>query len=278
MKREMHILAVLGIVAALVLAACGGVNTPVTGHTATPTSATITAHATLKHMPNGTAELIWDPSSKTLTVQFSLIGLIPNSIHPTQIDAGSCSNEGRVLYPLQDILADEMGNASVISAVTDVTSGIPAMGWNVSIHNGPRMTSADQALTISCGDVSNTSSVHTVRVNMDTAPDKDQSANGTVLLTLSRAELRVKLTMSGLEPNSVHPAHIHDGSCLSQRNIVHRLPNVVADALGNASMTTVLENISYIPSSGWYVNVHYSTNLTTQTGQDPLVCGDIILG
>ena len=56
---------------------------------------------------------------------------------------------------------------------------------------------------------------------------------------------------------------------------MYQLPNVVADAKGNTDMTGVINNVSAIPSSGWYVNVHYSTDLTNQAGADAIVCGDI---
>jgi hypothetical protein len=50
---------------------------------------------------------------------------------------------------------------------------------------------------------------------------------------------------------------------------------VVADASGKSISTTTIKNVSSIPGKGWYVNVHYSTNLTTQTGFDPIACGDV---
>jgi len=278
LRREIHTLAILGTVVMLVLAACGGEKTPATSATPMPTSTITAAHATLKHMPYGNAELRWDASSKTLTVEFSLIGLLPNSTHPTQIYAGSSNHGGKMLYPLQDIASDNMGNATATSTVNNVAKGIPTTGWNVSIHNGPGVTAADEAVSISCGDISNTSLAHTVKVDMNTSPGKDQAASGMVLLTLSGEQLTVKLAMSGLEPNSVHPFHIHRGNCLNQGGVAYHIPNVVAGASGNVQMTTRLEHVPLIPSSGWYVNVHYSTDLTSQTGADPLVCGDIIPG
>ncbi len=278
LKREMHLLAVLCIVAVLALSACAGSNTAARSPTPTPTSAAIKAHAILKHMPTGSAELQWDARSKTLMVKFSVIGLISNSTHPTEIDSGSCNHEGKVLYPLHNIHVGISGSATVISIVQNVEQGIPATGWNLSIHNGPQLASADEALAISCSDVSNTSLAHTLEVNMNTSPGKDQSASGMALLTLSGETLTVKLTMSGLEPNSAHAFHIHSGSCLDQGIVLYPLPDVMADASGKVNLTTVIDAVSSIPSSGWYVNVHYSTDLSTKTGQDGLVCGNIIPG
>jgi len=54
------------------------------------------------------------------------------------------------------------------------------------------------------------------------------------------------------------------------------LNNVVANAAGDAHTTTVIPDVEGgIPASGWYVNVHRSTNLTTQTGFDPIACGNV---
>jgi hypothetical protein len=32
-----------------------------------------------------------------------------------------------------------------------------------------------------------------------------------------------------------------------------------------------------IPARGWYINLHNSTDLSTQTGFDPIACGDVVL-
>jgi hypothetical protein len=76
----------------------------------------------------------------------------------------------------------------------------------------------------------------------------------------------------------MHAAHIHAGSCESQGAVVHPLTTVAADASGNANVTTTIDNVSSIPSSGWYVNVHHSTDLSTQTGFNPIACGNVTVG
>jgi hypothetical protein len=276
----MHTLALAGMIAALILAACGSANAPAASPTPTATLASITAtaHGTLKHVPNGTAELTWNASSKILTVKLSLTGLAPHSIHPSHIHSGSCSIPGRLIYPLQYVVADATGNAIVTSTVPNIADGIPATGWMIYVHNGPYVISDDQSLPITCGDISNPSGAKTVQVKMNSTTERDQAASGSVQLTLRGKQLWVQLTISGLQPGSTHPVHIDAGSCTSQGQVVYQLQNVVANASGNASVTTVLNNVSSIPSSGWYVNVHYSMNLTTQAGADSIACGDVITG
>jgi Cu/Zn superoxide dismutase len=281
MMRKLHVLALTSIVITLLLAACAGGTTSTTSSTPTPTQASISAigHGVLKHVPYGRAELLWNPASKTLTVKMSLTGLVPHSVHPAHIHGGNCNIPGRLIYPLQYVIADATGNATVTSTVNNIADGIPATGWMIYVHNGPYVTSDAQSLPITCGDIVNPTSAKSVAVNMSSAiVERDQSVNGAVQLTLRGEQLMVNLRLTGLQPGSTHPAQIYAGSCSKQGNVVHQLPNVVADAKGSVNLTTVINNVSSIPSSGWYVNVHYSTDLTTQAGADAIVCGDVITG
>ncbi|GAC1641677.1 MAG: hypothetical protein NVS4B12_04170 [Ktedonobacteraceae bacterium] len=287
MNRTYGVFAFLGLVVAFLLTACGssGSGTTTTSTTsATPTSITTMAHATLAHVPSGTADISWDPATKAVTVKILLAGLAPKSVHPSHIHTGSCINQGGVLHSLQNIVANAMGNATATTIIPNISSGIPASGWYVNVHNGPGLTTTDQFLPIVCGDVANTntspSAMQTVHVMLDAAPGASggQAAMGKATLMLSGSTLTVSLTLSGLVPNSKHAAHIHMGSCTSQGNVLYPLPTVVADASGNAMVSTTINNVTAIPASGWYVNVHNSTALATQTGFDPIACGNVTLG
>ncbi len=275
MIRERHILLLAGILTILLLVACSG-GTPST--TAAPTQASISAtgHAILKHAPYVKAELKWDAASKLLTVKMSLTGLVPHSVHPAHIHSGSCNIPGRLIYPLQYVVADATGNAAVTSTVKGIADGIPATGWMIYVHNGPYVITDAQSLPITCGDISNPTAAKSVAVSMSAAvAERDQAVSGTAQLTLRGTQLTINLKLTGLQPNSHHPAQIYTGSCSRQGNVVYQLPNVVADAKGNATATGAINNVSSIPGSGWYVNVHYSTDLTNQAGADAIVCGDV---
>ena len=288
MKRKHGILALLGMFVALFMVACGGTSTgsaPASSTTGTtPTASMTTANATLAHIPTGTATLSWDPATKALTVKITLSGLAPNSTHPSHIHTGSCAHQGAVLHPLQNIVADATGSATATTTISNVTAGIPASGWYVNVHNGPGLTTTDQFLPIVCGDVANsntsTSASQMVQVTLNAAPGAStgQAAMGTAALSLSGSTLTVKLTLSGLVPNSTHAAHIHAGSCMSQGKVIYPLTTLTADASGNATSTTTINNVTSIPTSGWYVNVHRTTALTTQTGFDPIACGNVTVG
>jgi Cu/Zn superoxide dismutase len=290
-ERNMYACSALAVLV-LFLAGCGGGNSSsasVTnsisnpGSTATmgPTSASVT----LKHQPSGTATLTWDHTTRMLTAQFMLTGLAPNSTHPVHIGEGNCTSTGsstdRMLYSLANVVADAHGVVNTTSKIS-VPDGIPAKNWHIEIHNGPGLTTANQSLSLVCGDVVNPNpslkSMQTVQVALQTqSNDKSQQASGNATLTLSGHTLTVELTLTGLEPNSQHMAHIHSGSCASQGPVVYNLTVVKADASGKSTTTTVIQNVNAIPASGWYINVHYGTDLSTQTGFDPIACGDVVV-
>ncbi|GAC1405574.1 MAG: hypothetical protein NVS4B12_15850 [Ktedonobacteraceae bacterium] len=239
------------------------------------------AFAHLRHTPFGTATLKWDPESENLTVKISLVGLAGNSTHPAHIHLGDCDDNGAILYPLNDVVANAAGDATVSTVIHDVEGGIPASGWYINVHNGPTLATHAEAIAIACGNVHNSNTSlndeQTVKTSLGATPDPNQAVTGSTTLTLNDETLTVTVTVSGLVADSVHPAHIHAGSCERQLpgSIVYPLNNLVADENGDATSTTVIQDVETIPEDAWYVNVHRSTNLSTQTGFDPIACGNV---
>ena len=239
--------------------------------TSSSASGGTSTQATLQHVPRGEATLTL--AGNKLTVAITLTGLAPNSTHPAHIHGmGNCSSNSPVIYPLENVVANATGTASVTSTVDGVAS-IPASGWYVNVHNGPALTPPDQFSPIACGEVKGGS--NEVTVPLQQGSGLSQAASGTVALSLANGQLTVKITMLGLAPNSAHAAHIHVGSCTNQGAVVHPLTNVTADGNGNATSSTTVAGVTSIPSGQWYVNVHGSTNLNTQTGFDPIACGSV---
>jgi CHRD domain len=235
------------------------------------------AHATLKHTPRGTATLSWNAQSENLTVTIRLFGLTGNSTHPAHIHAGDCDDNGPIVYPLNNVVANAAGDATVTTVIHEVEGGIPNGAWYVNVHNGPGLMPPPQFDPIACGNVLNPNHAHSVVVFLGGTNAPNQSASGSARLTLSNETLTVVVTVSGLVPGSVHPAHIHAGSCESQLpgSIVYGLNSLVGDAHGNATSVTVIKDVESIPEDAWYVNVHRNTHLNTQTGFDPIACGDV---
>jgi hypothetical protein len=128
-----------------------------------------------------------------------------------------------------------------------------------------------------------TSSNQVINVSLGTSADNNQSVTvGGVELSIhnrrGKSSLTVKIFLFRLAPNSTHMAHIHSGSCENQGPVVHKLNAVHADAVGFGTSTTTVSDVSSIPDTGWYVNVHRGATMDAlgdQTGFDPIACGNI---
>jgi hypothetical protein len=237
------------------------------------------AFASLNKAPSGSTTLTWNPSTHRLAVSLWMTGLAPNSRHPAHIHTGSCANTGGVLYMLPTVLANSAGNASYTTTVFNVRNGIPRSGWSINVHNGPNLSPAVQYQPIACGNIFNpttsTRVTQRVSVHLGAASDANQHAWGSTSMWISGNSLVVRVQVGGLAPSTAHAAHIHTGSCANQGGVLYMLNNVVANKSGYANVTTVIKGVHSIPRSGWYVNVHRSTNISTQTGFDPIACGNI---
>ncbi len=237
----------------------------------------IVAVANLQHAPTGIADLTLDTQAKTLTVKISLVGLAPNSTHPAHIHQGDCSSFSpeTVKYMLQDVVAGANGQGVSTTVLQNIIDPIPSVGWDITVHNGPSLTPADQYTPIACGNITNPSNTTNAHAVLGTSLYANEAATGSAKLTVTNNVLTVVLNVSGLAPGSSHAAHIHAGNCENTQEILYDMSPVVADANGNAIKTVTFVGISSIPVAGWDINIHYSTDLSTQTGFNPILCGDI---
>jgi CHRD domain len=234
------------------------------------------AAAYLLHTPTGLAQLHYDASRQQLTVSVWLMGLAPNSSHPAHIHLGVCSSNGPIRYPLKNVVANAKGQAAVSTVLAGVAAGIPAGGWYLNVHNGPTLATPAQASALACGVIFNPHRATDVLTLLGATPDPNQHASGVTRLSLTGQDLTVSLEVTGLVPNSRHAAHVHAGTCLSTGGILYDLSPLVADAQGHASKTLVFHGVASIPPLGWDVNVHLGTDLSSQTGYDPVLCGVVL--
>ncbi len=289
-ERKRSTLFVLAGTALLLLAGCGGKatsTTPTTNHSSvitTSSESSNTATAVLKGIPTGNATLSWNYTDQMLTVQLTLAGLAPNSIHPAHIHEGSCTAAipGKVLYGLPNVVANAQGVATLTDKIS-VPKGIPASGWYINVHNGPTISTPTQAISIACGNVTNhTTSLRSIQsaqviLSAMSVNTQEQAINGIARMTLSSHTMTVQLTVTGLQPNSLHAAHIHAGSCMQQGAVVYGLPVLKANAAGKAQLITIIHNVPSLPANSWYINVHRSNDLSTQTTFDPIACGNVVV-
>ena len=243
-------------------------------HVSTATS----ANANLRHAPTGVAKLWYDGKAKTLTVTIILIGLAPKSTHPAHIHLGTCQTSKTsdpIKYPLQNVESNEVGQGGSITVVPNIAS-IPATGWYINVHNGPNLQPADQFTPIACGDISNPHNATRFIVPLGITDFPNEAAHGTAHLQVVNGKLTVTLSVQGLVPNTSHAAHIHTGSCISTGGVLYDMSPLQADASGNANKTVTFNNVPNIPTNGWTINVHYTDDLSTQTGYNPILCGNVV--
>ncbi|WP_069801415.1 CHRD domain-containing protein [Thermogemmatispora onikobensis] len=273
--------AVGGLVLLLMLAACGAA-TPSSGAAPNRTAVTTTfASVVFRHMPTGTAQLIWTPQDHSLTVKVTMQGLVPGTSHPAHIHKGSCQHAGPVVYPLPMLRADEHGQASITAVFRGETQGIPATGWYINVHNGPTAITAAQIQSISCGDISNPASSSpksrqqvNVTLGEDVAPN--QAIKGQAQLRLEGHTLAVHVTVSGLVPDSTHDFQLHAGSCSNMGQLLYNLQPLKANARGEADASLTVNGIKTIPSNGWYLVLYQTSGTSVEANSDIIACGDVL--
>ncbi len=254
--------------------------------TASPAPSAV-GYALLKPQPSGTANLTWDPATgNTLTVDLALAGMAPadpaaykSSPYPAALVGGTCQQPGNVVHQLAELTPDQNGAAASTTTIPGVADGIPAKGWNIVIH-APGATAAKPGKPLACAPVLNPNASTTAKQSVKTrffegAPmHNGPGAFGKAQLTLTGTTLTVTVSLVGLAPGSKHEAHIHSGSCEKQGPVVHPLNVITADSSGHANVKTTIEGVQAIPPD-WYINVHSGTDLKTQTGFQPVACGDV---
>jgi hypothetical protein len=265
---------------AVLLAACSTSQQATSGNN----PVNVQVGADLVHAPIGRADLIWNPDGDVLTVRISVSGLAPNSTHPEHIHGGSCTSNpmGPIIYKLNPLVADAHGDATSVTNIQNVQKGIPASGWYINVHNGPTLGTDLEARPIACGTVYNNNpsmvAKQTVSLALAGTMEPDESVHGSAQIQVENNQVIVKITVSGLAPKTTHMAHIHAGTCQTQGAVVYPLQPVVADANGNATSTTVINNAKNFTTSQLYINIHEAATmngLTTQTGFNPIACGNI---
>jgi hypothetical protein len=87
--------------------------------------------------------------------------------------------------------------------------------------------------------------------------------------------LEVIVAVSGLAPNSEHPMHIHQGTCAQGGSVVYPLSPLMADAQGNATTTTFIQNVVSDIPAGWSINIHNGPQMSSELQNRAIACGDV---
>ncbi len=110
------------------------------------------------------------------------------------------------------------------------------------------------------------------------SPKNSSSVTGNAMMNfIGVGKLQVQVQVSGLTPNSVHPEHIHGGTCSDGGPIIIPLNDLTAGADGKATSTTIINGPPWftIPSRGWFINVHQGPTMSDGEAM-PIACGDVV--
>jgi hypothetical protein len=124
------------------------------------------------------------------------------------------------------------------------------------------------------GDAASTASTPApVNFTMKAQNASSAAGSGQVVQTKDSFTLTIRLT--GMVPMSSHISHVHAGACGAPGGIVYALQQVIADASGTATATTIVPAKYLVPASGWYVNVHTGPDFTEPDYAPSTSCGDL---
>ncbi|MEA2614423.1 MAG: hypothetical protein QOE72_206 [Chloroflexota bacterium] len=253
--------------AALLLAAAAtGCGSPLSG--GPPTQR---ASAQLIHVPDGTADIEYDPGARTLTLAMHATGVMAGEKLAVRIRRGGCgSPAGDVLDTLAPTVADAQG---VVDAIARVP-GIEAVPTTAALEFIPAAAATGAApAPLLCGDLSGQTGM--VRLVPGAAPQTGPTGTASLAVDTAARTLTVQLVVQGLAPGSWHPAQIHDGSCEAQGPMAFALPALQADARGRAVLHATLSGVARL--GRWYVNIHRGPDMSGD-GAAPLSCGDVARG
>jgi hypothetical protein len=91
------------------------------------------------------------PQQGSTLVELKIQGLQPASSHVSHIHVGSCQQRGNIALALNQVLADQSGNADVTSMVSAPFP--PSSGtWYVVVHAGPDMQGSNSNYLL-CGNL-----------------------------------------------------------------------------------------------------------------------------
>jgi hypothetical protein len=98
----------------------------------------------------GAASVVSVPGS--FSVILRLTGLQPNSSHAASLHRGGCAVGGQTAFSLQSVVADAAGNGSSTTVLREDYK-VPAEGWSASVHSGPDLSTAQNAMAIACAEL-----------------------------------------------------------------------------------------------------------------------------
>jgi len=103
----------------------------------------------------------------------------------------------------------------------------------------------------------------------------DSGVSGTGDIVKGNGSFTLTIKLTGMTANSVHVSHVHAGGCTHPGGIAYNLQSVAANSSGAATTTSAVPAVYLVPTSGWYVNVHFGPDFTEAEYAPSISCGDL---
>jgi hypothetical protein len=221
----------------------------------TTASGLVTMSAPLQPMPAGTVDLSLRPGAQELVARLGVFGLTPGSAHRIVLFQGRDGGRASAVFP--DVTADAGGQLTqaVVGRPSDLPASLPTDPF-FQIDQGPTRASDDgQSPEVGVAHARQPSAPG--HLTLGVAGTLARGGGARLVYDPRARTLSVRVSATGLRPNSRHAAHVHSGSCRVQGPVVDPLPDLVAGPRGAATSQTTLRNVTSPPAAqGWYVNVH----------------------
>lgn len=279
----------LGTAGGVALASGGdtplGVQTTGSSHAAVPAmsgdghgvSPDYHASVQLQAMPTGTVTL--RRSGDVVDADISAFGLTPGSTHVAVL-----SSPGARSVVFSPFTASATGQVDTTVAAVLPHHPHHHASWRDATFHLELSTSPGQPIAVArvLGDRFDGGAQFLQAVE----PHATSPLAGYARLTYdSLAEtLTVDVHASGFAPNSTHAAHIHQGSCAVQGNVLTMLPDLHAGWRGDVNQRVVIHDVASFttPVGGWYLNIHEGSSATILDAAGnptiafrPLLCGNL---
>jgi hypothetical protein len=247
-----------------------------------PTVALAQGNAQLKHSPTGHMDITFDTINHVAHTSTFMDGLPQNGVAVALVVRGDCNSIGGVLWRGVPMQADANGKIVDFRIKFEHVQGAP-VGSTIVIQTIAGTGEPRNGYNLACGKVLSTLAAGPeVKGGATLGPvpgEKNGNVTGNATLTENNGALTVNYNVSGLEPNTAHAAAIHLGNCTWRSYVLYDLPQLNADANGNASSSITINGAQPLPTTSdqsWYIAVDYNPTLNRDSFLT-VSCGDVVV-
>jgi hypothetical protein len=230
-------------------------------------SAIVTVKETLHAMPHGT--VTFHRGRFGLSAHLVMYGLTSRSPHAVEL---LVPGVGRVHFSPFD--ANYYGDADKQLSSTYKGAWKPGSRLVIRMGNEETPVAYQPIAETALLDKAGTTAHRLIAVEISSTGVRYGTPKGRTTLSYDSVQktLTVTVTASGLTPGP-HAAHIHEGSCKKQGQVLYMLADLVANSKGKVEdAVRVFKNVTEPPpASGWYLNIHQGNSADILNKGNPTI-------